>query len=95
MKQQTSNRDSATEPAACKAWPGSPPGPAFPDSLFFCDEGLKKLVKNCSDMNALFTLYYENRYRVGKKLWLQQLFAERQRELERIYCCNAHSENLG
>lgn len=74
--------------------PDPPPHPAFPDSLFLCDGELKKTVNNCSDINTLLALYIENRYRMERQPLLEQLFANRRRELEEIYCCTG-SENLG
>lgn len=74
--------------------PDPPPHAAFPDSLFLCDGELKRTVKKCSDINTLLALYIENRYRVERQPLLEQLFADRQRELEKIYYCT-DSENLG
>lgn len=74
-------------------WPAPPPGPAFPDSLFLCDEGLKKAIENCDDIHTLFALYAENRYRLERQPLLEQLFADRRRELEMD--SNTDSEHLG
>lgn len=57
---------------------------AFPDSLFLSDEDLQKQVGRCSDTDTLQALYRDNRHRIDNKPLLQQAFAGRRRQLERM-----------
>lgn len=60
---------------------------AFPDSLFLSDEALTKMVNRCGDVAVLRALYQENRHRAEQKPLLQQMFAARLQQLEKMNSC--------
>ncbi|MBW7912143.1 MAG: hypothetical protein H3C54_00200 [Taibaiella sp.] len=60
---------------------------AFPDSLFLSDKELTKMVNRCSDVAVLRALYQENRHRAEQKPLLQQMFAARLQQLEKMNSC--------
>ncbi len=55
--------------------------PEYPESLFWNDEELARVVHECEDEAALLSLYNDNKQRIEAHPELKQLFTDRKHEL--------------